>query len=877
MAYDTRSLLAEFCKCTRCLVLVLFGLASSFASSADKPVCKWGDCKDGLGEKVYSSGNSAISNFEGGLRSGYTIEFFKNGLVCESRFIKGKSNSLRYCQTEQGSRSYSYYERNKRKSGSSHLAINSKGKLTSVGRWYPSGGTSPAEIDITRLSLDHIVLRRTGLSLADRLPTWYSSPSDNETLLDEKLMREFVSGRDKTAFEIADEKFAREKTSKNCAEGDCRNGLGHYVWNDGNFTIANYVDSKREGYGVYSSKSGDTECERIYRKNTVNGLSVCKTVYKGKARAHFSYMVDGKRDKDDLLLIADSEGNVITYSPVSKNPDEDYKRLQRDYEAIRSTSKPSFRDELSEEFRRIGLPSKASFDSHIKAKSTKTQDKSDATCEFGDCKNGFGSYRFKSGDQHVGYFKNSRQHGYGILVQEQRPGRKRVCETRYQEGRRTGLAVCLNHGTDVATAYYYSNGDKANGRGISWNASSRQIVKLGLWRNNKFIREEPADLRQIASDWQSIKDSPQAVMRASFLTDEFLALELPSQDDQSEWLRQKELERTKTTHVIPEEAPFKLGCISGDCEDGFGEFATPDTTLAGTFKNRRVSGYTLITSSEQQCEARMRGGFHAGLEHCVDIQSGNHSFAYRYKAGLQRAKITISPNGDLVSYRVYENDEEIRISFSSKAEKQELAAVEFENFYGDLIKFKRKAPREARVLRVASLEKIPPIRFGSNVDDAYELPIEKPKTVSKPKTLPKTKLPEATKSNAKVATKPSSVAPPKPAQAVSKSESDKPQSNLQRLAYIVAELNAGSRQINFNYRLDKVRIDPNAFELVYEFTAMAPIRELDTSVISVANQTAYCTSSKLKPFRDENMPARWAYVDSEDQTFEVITGVSDCS
>ena len=488
MVYDKRRLLAGFYKCGRCLVLVLLGLASSFASSADKPICKWGDCKDGFGERVYSSGNSAISNFEGGLRSGYTIEFFKDGLVCESRFIKGRSNSLRYCQTEQGSRSYSYYERNKRKSGSSHLAINSKGKLTSVGRWYPSGGTSPAEIDIARLSLDHTVLRRTGLSLADRLPTWYSSPLDNETLLDEKLIQEFVSGKDKTAFEIAEKKFAREKTSKNCVVGDCRNGPGHYVWNDGNFTVANYVDGKREGYAVYSTKSGDTECERIYRKNTVTGLSVCKTVYKGKTHAHFYYLVDGKRDKEDLLLIADSDGKVTTYSPASKNPDEDYKRLERDYGAIRSVSKPGFRNELSQEFREIALPLKASFDSYVKAKLKKPEDKSEAICEFGDCKTGFGSYRFQSGDQYVGYFRNSLQHGYGIQVRERRHGRKTVCEARYQDGRVTGLRVCLNHSTDVAIAYYYSDGGKANGRGISWNASSREIVRLGLWRNNKFIR-----------------------------------------------------------------------------------------------------------------------------------------------------------------------------------------------------------------------------------------------------------------------------------------------------------------------------------------------------------------------------------------------------
>ena len=218
------------------------------------------------------------------------------------------------------------------------------------------------------------------------------------------------------------------------------------------------------------------------------------------------------------------------------------------------------------------------------------------------------------------------------------------------------------------------------------------------------------------------------------------------------------------------------------------------------------------------------------------------------------------------------------LSFSSDAEKQELASVEVENFYVELNKFKRNAPGEARALRVASLEKIPPIRFGSDVNDTYQEPIEKPKTVSKSQPSPRTTSAETTKPKAKVevVANSSSVSPTKPAPAVSKSGGDKPPSDLQRLAYIAAELNSKRGQINFNYRLDKVRIDPNRFELVYEFTSMVPIRDLDTSVISVANQTAFCSSGKLKPFRDENMAARWSYVDAESEKYEVLTTTSSC-
>ena len=720
------------------------------ALSADKPFCRWGDCKNGIGEKEWpqDSGKSVsyIAEFNDGRRQDYGIRIREEDpWICEQSISDGRIVGLRFCATEKGSILYRYMDGSTKK-GSDYYWVSNTGKVT-VGRWFANDNVWVVPIDLDQIYEDHRSLRVKGTRLKAYLPSWFPDPP----------------GR------------VRLKTDKP------------------------FLSEKKMLAAVKENKAAEARTQNKKSSETV------KTDVKKEE------IVEQKKKKTEKSLV---KGRIFEHNNITTG------------------------------------------------------------CYFGNCNDGFGGFLSKNGDEHVGLWKRGEPHGYGHVTEAESQSE---CEAVYTKGKVNSLQVCLYPKSNQAGAYQRGKVNRPN-EGIRWDLGSGEIVEVGIWKGGKIYREAQIDLSLVRTEWIKLRNARARVGGAvmnSFISEELKNLRAP-EDTQSEWLRARELARASKTQVIPQEAPMKLGCVSGNCEDGFGEFATPDMTFTGTFKNRRVSGYTLITSSEQQCEARMRGGFHAGLEHCVDIQSGNHSFAYRNKAGLQRAKITISPNGDLVSYRVYENDEEINTLFSSEAEKQELASVEFENFYGDLIKFKRKAPREARVLRVASLEKIPSIRFGSDVDNAYEEPIEKPKTVSKPQSSSKNKSPETTKPKAKVVAKSSSVTPPKPPRAVRKSDRDKPQSNLQRLAYIVAELNAGSRQINFNYRLDKVRIDPKKFELVYEFTAMKPIRDLDTSVISIANQTAYCSSSKLKPFRDENMPARWSYVDAEDETFEVLTRIKEC-
>lgn len=718
-----------------------------------------------------------------------------------------------------------------------------------------------------------------------------------------------------------------------CTWGNCENGVGRFEYESGNYNIAQYKDGRRDGYGIWRKADETSECEGTNKLGKRDGLWVCRSLLSTRNSyiTTFTYYAEGKHQyTSDTALYLNDAGRVVRYVSATGNPSQDYDRFAEDYSALTDISLGQLRLNLSKEFRQIAFPTKESLISYLgrsasndnsesdnasetlpepsAAEKTETEAKTEPVgCKFGDCKGGFGSYRFDNGDEHTGYFKNSIRDGYGIYVESLAFGKKRLCEGRYSNGSKTGLQVCRIIGGSSASASYYSNEGKANGSSVSWLTDSGAIALLQLWRDGKYIRVEAADLAKMSADWEGIKALPQAVMRASFLSDEFLALKLPTADEQSDWLRERELRRAEKTQSIPKEKPISLGCVSGDCDDGFGEFATSRVTFAGRFKSGRASGYTLVTSSREQCEAQMSNGLHAGLEHCVNLETGNHTYAYRFRAGYDGAKITVSQTGKLVAYEVFREGSKVDVSFSSEADKEKLAALELRGLLDELDIFKRTAPPESRNFRVAPLNRLPEVEFGprepvkpqrpqppiqpkpaqetrpmSEPKPAPEpkpaqkpVPAVKPKPTSKPLTAIEptpAPLPERAVKAPRAASAPKPIA----SSMVTPTEPKKPPRDLQRLAYIVAELNSNRRQINYNYRLDRVGIDSKKFELVYEFFATKPINELNTSVIARANKTAYCSSAKLQPFRDENMPARWSYVDSEEEAFEVVTKVSDC-
>ena len=395
-----------------------------------------------------------------------------------------------------------------------------------------------------------------------------------------------------------------------CESGNCENGVGRHVYNSGTFTVGKYVNGKREGYSIYSTKSGDIECERTYREDTATGFSVCKTISQGKNFATFFYNDNGKRDEEDVLLRLDETARIVAYQQVAKDPVDDYQRLKDDFDALRELSSRDLREQLSSDFRAIQLPAREAFERYLYYREGYPKDGSiKAECIFGDCQEGFGGYVWKTGDTYTGSWKNGKENGYGISVFRPDGDDLRECEGHYKNGRLSGLSVCLRPKFSTAHASYYERG-RRTGDSVSWNVITGEILESRVNVDGKFNRNNSVDVERIKRDWDSMRDSPLGGMRTSFLTKEFLGLKLPSREQLSTWQRERELAEDKQAQIAPKKAPSRLGCISGSCKDGFGSYRWKSGTAnTGFYKNRKQDGYSrLLFSSGTECEGNYKDG-----------------------------------------------------------------------------------------------------------------------------------------------------------------------------------------------------------------------------------------------------------------------------
>lgn len=95
---------------TQFILAVVLSAAALPAISAEKPYCRWGDCEDGIGEKVYpaESGEdlSYIAEFADGRARGYAIKLQKgSNWICERSYRSdGRRFGIEFCATERGSR-----------------------------------------------------------------------------------------------------------------------------------------------------------------------------------------------------------------------------------------------------------------------------------------------------------------------------------------------------------------------------------------------------------------------------------------------------------------------------------------------------------------------------------------------------------------------------------------------------------------------------------------------------------------------------------------------------------------------------------------------------------------------------------------------------
>ena len=119
---------------------------TSSKSSSKKTGCQWGDCQNGVGEKLYQDGGRYVGEFVAGKWHGYGIYLDVDGDVCEGQYRKSISDGPNFCLYKSGSL---YFGRNARgyRSGTGFFVL-SDGTIDRMGHY--KGGKLNLETDVNR-------------------------------------------------------------------------------------------------------------------------------------------------------------------------------------------------------------------------------------------------------------------------------------------------------------------------------------------------------------------------------------------------------------------------------------------------------------------------------------------------------------------------------------------------------------------------------------------------------------------------------------------------------------------------------------------------------------------------------------------------------
>lgn len=100
-------------------------------------------------------------------------------------------------------------------------------------------------------------------------------------------------------------------------------------------------------------------------------------------------------------------------------------------------------------------------------------------CIYGDCKNGYGIYKYNNGDSYKGYFKNNKRHGYGDYLW----GNIHYSGN-WENGNRSGYGNFYEQ--DINTLYV---GEWKNNliSGYGYRINSNLGAQRGLWQSGKIV------------------------------------------------------------------------------------------------------------------------------------------------------------------------------------------------------------------------------------------------------------------------------------------------------------------------------------------------------------------------------------------------------
>ncbi len=805
--------------------------------------CIRGDCEDGVGTWRASNGSEFTAKFISRKPQGYAIwvlPSYEKGGICEGQvagFQWRKNGTFRCILKDPFADLF--------RSGTAGAVIANNGQITMSGTYNGMSLVENHPVDVDKLISDLKRLR----SRADRqilrwMPASLEFLPSNANSLRKDYSAEYRSGDRQSE--------PPSFTSRYCVEGDCHGGFGIIDRTDEK-VVSRFIGGRSNGHSLLIKPDGKS-CEHFAINGKVSGVQRC--ILKTSKSERIGYITYVDAEKNGPYMVTEFDGKIIMHGNLVGSDfttkDIDHKALWRAALKIREQSDPQVMEYMPEKLRDIPepwFPNEKPSSKQLKKTSTSKSKptKSNTTCIEGDCWNGFGVKETSKG-KIVSKFIEGKFRGHSLFLNNRGGG----CEQYIIADKIVRVSVCnVKSGDQEALGYSsYKNGVRS-GPEVIVNLEGK-ILSSGVWKGDEFTEQEidykslwraairnrnagdpwvlaklPANLKQLTEIW-SPKDSSRSKVRVT----------------ETQPPKPKPVEK-KPPSV--KKSPPKRTCIDGNCQNGFGTLRVGDKEYTGQFYDGEVSGYALIFEDGIYCEARMAVGKNAGISHCYSVDLEVHVLGNIIGDKAKGGQIFISNTGKVTAYNVYVDGKIQRNYFATEADKNSLMKKDLRDYLQRLGQVRGTRPEGIQDWMPTELKRIPKHeipRFSRAPSRTERLKQERAANRSQSKGLPEPKSNE--------------------------------RSELQKLSLIAADLNKNRRQVNPDYRLDRVRIDSNDFELRYEFTSSKSVGSLNQPLLKTSGKTAYCIAPKLELFRTEKMPARWIYSDNNGGTFEFLTKPEDC-
>jgi len=490
-------------------------------------------------------------------------------------------------------------------------------------------------------------------------------------------------------------------------------------------------------------------------------------------------------------------------------------------------------------------------------------------------------------------FKEGQATGFAFQVLSDQPGDEMFCEINMVGGLESGVRHCVAMKMQVHIFMHPKVNGRENGRTIVV-APNGQVVGQKVYKNGKEVT-----LEIYPNDAAAVRDGRSYLLQKVIpllgqrrqsrdrRVDQYIRSELWSipgfelsggpllstlstkEAKPNPALTKAQDVRSQKVEVSTRQNVTKNSlCLEGDCESGIGKMALPDGGfIVADFFAGRASGFALQIlrddpGKEMYCEVNLDNNEVVDFHHCFFAQFEFHIFRDPQVDGKADGRVMmLDPKGRLFFHEVYSEGEKVTGTiYRDKAQ----ALSEGKKFLTRTAVTRIESLRASRNRGIdeyipSELWDIPGFRLaggplsssiahesGRHREPKIVPPPQKPRS---PEKIPNTAAPK--------------VAP-------------KAKDPIDFLVEKAAELDRGARQYNPLYKLERVYVDRDAYELVYEFQALKSISKLNRGGMEVGVGAAYCKGFKMIPFRKQNMPSRWKYLDSDGDTMTIVTRVEDC-